>query len=213
MLVRNDKPFAANFPIVVDYNESHPKHVHVAGRAWEPKLTFCRGQTTATFPPTCSGVASTMVCEIKNVSEVPISYECKIPTRFRSVFWFPNGSGTLAPSDSQGIVAHFCPSSENTFSAPMYCVARALEDPDNAVEGPLKSFMMSDALDMGEPAPTYVLQFVGHGKKSSLSVDPEFLDLGAVKASETICIGSNASSSLGTSKRKPEQNVKPVVIL
>lgn len=223
MMVRNEKPFAANFPIVVDYNDSQPKSLHVAGRAWDPKLTFCRGQPTATFPPTCSGIASMMLCDIKNVSEIPISYECKIPQRFRSgsgnaKFWFPSGTGTLAPSDSQGIAAHFCPYSENTFSAPMYCVARALEDPDNFVEGPLKSLMMSDTLDISEPAPQYVLQFVGHGKKSALSVDPEFLDLGAVKASETVCIGSNGSSNLnlGTTQRKRnsrDQPVKPVMIL
>jgi len=224
MWVRNEKPFAANFPIVVDYNESHPKTVRVAGRAWDPKLTFCRGMPTATFPPTCSGIASNMLCEIKNVSEIPISFECRIPTRFRNLFWFPRASGTLAPSDAQGILAHFRPEREDTFSAPMYCVARAVEDPDNIVEGPLKSLMMSDSLDMGEPAPTYVLQFVGHGKKSALSVDVGLvnesgegvLDLGAVKANDVVCIGSHAAgnTNIATSARKrTREPVKPVIIL
>merc|ERR1719162_2665257 len=129
MMVRNERQFSANFPIVVDYNESQPKNLRVAGRSWEPKLAFCRGQTTATFPPTCSGIESKMVCEIKNLSEIPISYQCNIPMRFRNQFRFTTGSGTLAPADAQGIVAHFCPNSENTFSAPMYCVAQAVEDP------------------------------------------------------------------------------------
>jgi hypothetical protein len=217
MAVRNEKAFQAYFPVVVDYNDSHPKTLHVAGRAWDPKLTFCRGQPTATFPPTCAGIASRMVCEIKNISEIPLSYECKIPTRFRGNFWFEKVSGSLLPSEVGGIDAHFCPSSESTFSAPMYCVAKAVEDADTVVEGPLKALMMSpwsDSKDTGEPAPTYVLQFVGHGKKAALSLDPELLDLGAVKANEQVVIGTGGMGSLNSSRRRRnEQAVKPVMIL
>jgi hypothetical protein len=217
MKVRNEKAFAANFPIVVDYNRNQPKSLHVAGRAWDPKLTFCHGAPAATFPPTCSGIASKMVCEIKNISEIPIMYECTIPNRFRNTFWFEKASGTLLPSQAGGIVAHFCPSNENTFSAPMYCVARAVEDSDNDVKGPLKALMNSDAQGKEEPSPTYVLQFVGHGKKPALSLDPEFLDLGAVKANEQVCIESHGMGggigNLNNSTRPPQQSVRPVMIL
>lgn len=178
---RNESAFVANFQIVVDYNESHPKNLRVAGRAWEPRLSFCRGQPTVTFPPTCSGIASTMTCQIKNISEVPVSYECKIPSRYRSLFWFSDPFGRLLPSESSSVVAHFCPNSEKVFSAPMYCVARCVSDPDNVVEGPMKA-LMSDTTGMSDATPAYVLQFVGHGKAPALSVDPDNLDFGAVKA-------------------------------
>jgi len=181
MVGRNERAFVANFPIVVDYNESHPLTLHVAGRAWEPKLAVCGGQPTVTFPPTCSGIPSNFVCGIKNVSEIPISYECRIPSRFRSMFWFPNATGQLSPSESGSVTAHFCPTSESVFSAPMYVVAKAIENPDNAVEGPLEA-LMSPSVGVNSADPTYVLQFVGHGKGPAISLDPDYVDLGPVQA-------------------------------
>jgi len=182
-VARNEAAFSANFQVVVDYYESQPKTIRVSGRAWQPQLAFCNGQSTITFPPTCSGIASTMVCPVKNVSEIPISYECRIPSRFRSTFWFAQQSGQLAPSETTNIVAHFSPSSERVFSAPLYCVAGCLEDPDSFVEGPLKALVNSRASRIDEQ-PSYVLQMVGHGKGPALSLEPSSLDLGAVKACE-----------------------------
>mmetsp|Transcript_52322 Transcript_52322/g.132209 ORF Transcript_52322/g.132209 Transcript_52322/m.132209 type:complete len:1905 (+) Transcript_52322:207-5921(+) len=181
----NENAFVANFQIVVDYNDGQPKTLRVSGRAWEPKVTFCRGQSMVTFPPTCSGIASSMECMIRNVSEVPITYECKIPTRFRSLFWFASSIGQLGPSESSSIVAHFCPNSEQVFSAPLYCVARCVEDPDNTVEGPLKALMPATA-HAASATPTYVLQFVGHGKGPAISLEPDSLDLGAVRACDEV---------------------------
>eukprot|EP00434_Breviolum_minutum_P043928 symbB.v1.2.039177.t1/scaffold6387.1/size18500/2 len=112
-VAKNDVPYVANFQVVADYFDSQPKMIRVSGRAWRPQLAFCNGQLNVTFPPTCSGIASTMVCAVKNVSEIPISYECRIPTRFRSTFWFTEPSGQLAPSESTSIIAKFCPSSES----------------------------------------------------------------------------------------------------
>merc|ERR1719188_2736458 len=180
-VARNETPYVANFQIVVDYNESQPKTLRVSGRAWQPKLTFCRGQPTVTFPPTCSGISSSMACAIKNVSEIKVSYEVKIPSRFRKWFWFSDAASELDPSESSRVTAHFCPDSEKIFSAPMYCIARCVEDPDNLVEGPLKS-LMAPAAGVAEAAPQYVLQLVGHGKGPALSLEPDTLDLGAVKA-------------------------------
>mmetsp|Transcript_101399 Transcript_101399/g.241823 ORF Transcript_101399/g.241823 Transcript_101399/m.241823 type:complete len:1868 (+) Transcript_101399:77-5680(+) len=178
---RNETPYVANFQVVVDYYESQPKIIRVSARAWKPQLSFCNGQLNVTFPPTCSGIASTMVCAVKNVSEIPISYECRIPSRFRSTFWFSEPAGRLAPSESTSIIANFCPSSERVFSAPMYCATSCIEDPDNFVEGPLRAL-----LNVPAPAeePSYVLQLVGHGKGPALSLEPDSLDLGATKACE-----------------------------
>lgn len=184
-VAKNDQAYVANFQVVVDYNESQPKTIRVSGRAWQPQLSFCRGQPTVTFPPTCSGIASTLVCTVKNVSEIPISYECRIPTRLRSTFWFPEPAGQLAPSESASLTAHFCPSSERVFSAPMYCAARCVEDPDNYVEGPLRA-LLPRAAEADEEQPSYVLQLVGHGKGPALSLEPNGLDLGAVKACEEV---------------------------
>lgn len=183
-VARNDVPYVANFQVVADYFDSQPKMIRVSGRAWRPQLSFCNGQLNVTFPPTCSGIASTMACAVKNVSEIPISYECRIPTRFRSTFWFTEASGQLAPSESTSVVANFCPSSERVFSSPMYCAAHCLEDSDNIVEGPLKALLNSSA--PSEDQPSYVLQLVGHGKGPALSLEPDGLDLGAVKACETL---------------------------
>eukprot|EP00440_Ansanella_granifera_P063072 gb/GFBE01068393.1/.p1 GENE.gb/GFBE01068393.1/~~gb/GFBE01068393.1/.p1 ORF type:complete len:1946 (+),score=403.79 gb/GFBE01068393.1/:1-5838(+) len=184
-VAKNDQAYTANFQIVVDYNESQPKTIRVSGRAWKPQLTFCRGQPTVTFPPTCAGIACSMVCTVKNVSEIPISYECRIPARFRSTFWFPEPTGQLAPSESASLLAHFCPSSERVFSAPMYCAALCVEDPDNFVEGPLRSLLLGAAAIKDEE-PSYVLQLVGHGKGPALHLEPNGLDLGAVKACEEV---------------------------
>jgi hypothetical protein len=185
IVARNEKPFHANFQIVVDYNESHPKTLRVAGRSWEPQLSVCRGLSVVTFPPTCAGIASSMNCAIKNVSEIPISYECKIPSRFRNRFWFNEGSGQLAPSESSVVVANFCPGSEKVFSAPLYCIAKSVEDPDTIVEGPLKALLPRD-VGGTDAAPQYVLQLVGHGKGPAISVDPSSLDLGAVRANSQV---------------------------
>eukprot|EP00933_Yihiella_yeosuensis_P030543 TRINITY_DN24181_c0_g1_i1.p1 TRINITY_DN24181_c0_g1~~TRINITY_DN24181_c0_g1_i1.p1 ORF type:complete len:1639 (+),score=361.06 TRINITY_DN24181_c0_g1_i1:466-4917(+) len=181
---KNLEAYVANFQVVVDYNETQPKTIRVSGRAWQPQLSFCRGAPTVTFPPTCSGIASNMICDIKNVSEIPIWYECRIPTRFRSTFSFPEASGQLAPSESGSITAQFCPTSEKVFSAPMYCAARCVEDPDNFVEGPLRALVSGGT--SGESPPDYVMQLVGHGKGPALSLEPEGLDLGAVKACEEV---------------------------
>lgn len=185
-VAKNDVPYVANFQVVADYFDSQPKMIRVSGRAWRPQLAFCNGQLNVTFPPTCSGIASTMVCAVKNVSEIPISYECRIPTRFRSTFWFTEPSGQLAPSESTSIIAKFCPSSERVFSSPMYCAAESLEDPDNIVEGPLKALLSGSSRPSEGSHPSYVLQLVGHGKGPVLSLEPDGLDLGAVKACETL---------------------------
>jgi len=182
---RNEVPFVAIFQIVVDYNEGQPKTMRVSGRAWEPKVTFCRGQSMVTFPPTCSGIASNMNCLIRNVSEIPIRYECKIPTRFRSIFEFPESSGRLMPSETSEIMARFCPNTEKVFSAPLYCIARCAEDPDNAIEGPLRALLPDDG-GAANATPTYVLQFVGHGKGPAVSLEPDNLDLGAVRACDEV---------------------------
>lgn len=183
-VAKNDVPYVANFQVVADYFESGPKTIRVSGRAWKPQLSFCSGQMSVTFPPTCSGIASTMVCSVKNVSEIPISYECRIPSRFRSTFWFTEPAGQLAPSESTSIVANFCPSSERVFSSPMYCATQCLKDPDNIVAGPLRALV--DASTSHDDQPSYVLQLVGHGKGPALSLEPDGLDLGAVKACETL---------------------------
>jgi len=184
-VAKNERPYVATFEVVVDYNESQPKTIRVTGRAWKPQLSFCRGQPTVTFPPTCSGIASSMLCTIKNVSEIPIAYECRIPTRFRSTFWFASATGQLAPSESATLASHFCPSSERVFSAPMYCAAHVVEDQDNFVEGPLRA-LLPPATNAADEAPSYALQLVGHGKGPALSLEPEGLDLGAVKACEEV---------------------------
>lgn len=181
---RNENAYVANFQIVVDYNEGHPKTLRVSGRAWEPKVTFCRGQSMVTFPPTCSGIASSMECMIRNVSEIPITYECRIPSRFRKLFWFETATGELLPSESSTIVANFCPNGEKVFSAPLYCMARCIEDPDNSVHGPLRALMPDAAGATSEPS--YVLQFVGHGKVPAISLEPDELDLGAVRACDEV---------------------------
>mmetsp|Transcript_107359 Transcript_107359/g.309044 ORF Transcript_107359/g.309044 Transcript_107359/m.309044 type:complete len:1834 (-) Transcript_107359:146-5647(-) len=181
----NEVAFTANFQMVVDYNEGHPKTLRVSGRAWEPKVTFCRGQSMVTFPPTCSGIASRMECMIRNVSEIPITYECKIPVRFRSLFWFDTPIGRLGPSEATHSIANFCPTSEKVFSAPLYCIARCAEDRDNIIEGPLRSFVSPSPNGSGDN-PTYVLQFVGHGRGPAISLEPDNLDLGAVKACDEV---------------------------
>ncbi|CAL1158256.1 unnamed protein product [Cladocopium goreaui] len=58
------------------------------------------------------------------------------------------------------------------------------KDSDNIVEGPLKALLNSSA--PSEDQPSYVLQLVGHGKGPALSLEPDGLDLGAVKACETL---------------------------
>lgn len=182
---RNDVAYAAHFKVVVDYNEGQPKTIRVSGRCWLPQLSFGHGLTSLTFPPTCSGIASTMTCKVKNSSEIPIAFECRIPTRFRSNFWFEEPSGKLAPSATASLVAHFCPTGERVFSAPLYCFTRCLEDPEsNLVEGPLRSLLPFSSL--GDREPSYVLQLVGHGKQPALALDPAGLDLGPVKVGEEV---------------------------
>jgi hypothetical protein len=182
---RNEIPFAAKFPVVVDYNASQPLIMRVSGRSWEPKLSVCRGQQIVTFPPTCSGIVSNYTCDIQNVSEIPISYECQIPHRKRTQFWFPNPNGKLGPSASIDLVAQFCPNREDTCSTPLYCVARARQDLDDVVKGPLEALVPAQ-LSTQEPQRAYVLQFVGHGKGPALLVDPESLDLGAIRACDEV---------------------------
>lgn len=187
---KNAQAYVANFRVVVDYQDATPKTLRVTGRAWNPQVSLCRGISTVTFPPTCAGIASSMSCIIKNVSEIPITYECKIPTRFRNLFWFSNPSGRLAPSQSSSVVAHFCPDTEKVFSAPLYCVARAVNDADNAVTGPLRELMTTAAAGAGGTMigdnPNYVLQLVGHGKGPAISLEPDRMDLGAVKAYDEV---------------------------
>lgn len=183
---RNDRFFAANFSLVVDYNENQPKILRVLGRSWTPEIVFCRGQAAVTFPPTSSGITTSLPFEVKNISEIPISYECRIPSRFRNVFWFDQASGELKPSQSTSLVAHFCPGSEKVFSAPMYCVARCIEDKDNLVEGPMR--ILQGTKSFHSDAESYVLQLVGHGKGPMLSLDPSSLDLGAVRARDEVKI-------------------------
>lgn len=184
-IARNENAFNANFQIVVDYNEAHPKTLRVAGRCWDPRVSFCKGQPTLTFPPTCSGIASSILCPIKNVSEIPVKYHCQIPSRFRSLFWFQDSSGELAPSESRSIQAFFCPNSDKAFSAPLYCSAACIEDPDNAVLGPLQALVKRPAATL-EEAPAYKLQFVGHGRGPALSLEPDMVDLGAVMACDEV---------------------------
>eukprot|EP00928_Gymnodinium_smaydae_P093696 TRINITY_DN77_c0_g2_i1.p1 TRINITY_DN77_c0_g2~~TRINITY_DN77_c0_g2_i1.p1 ORF type:complete len:1372 (-),score=321.32 TRINITY_DN77_c0_g2_i1:54-3857(-) len=181
---RNEVAFVSNIPVVVDYNEAYPKMLRVSGRCWEPKLRFCRGQSIVTFPASCSGIVSSVTCEVQNISEIPISYECRIPHRKRKHFSFPVPGGRQAPSEICELAAEFCPSDEGTYSAPMYCLARSLEDPEGVVEGPLRSLLPK--LGAADPTPSYVLQFVGHGKGPMLTLDPESLDLGAVRACDEV---------------------------
>lgn len=193
---RNQMPYVASFQIVVDYNESHPKTLRVSGRAWEPKVTFCRGQSMVTFPPTCAGIASSMQCMVRNVSEIPVFFQCKIPSRFRSIFWFEGSTGQLGPSESGSVTGSFCPDSERVFSAPLYCTARCVEDPDDLIVGPLRELkgQPPDPSRPGEDGSkttvatngSYVLQFVGHGKVPAIALEPEHLDLGAVRAYDEV---------------------------
>eukprot|EP00929_Paragymnodinium_shiwhaense_P112421 TRINITY_DN80679_c0_g1_i1.p1 TRINITY_DN80679_c0_g1~~TRINITY_DN80679_c0_g1_i1.p1 ORF type:complete len:1858 (+),score=467.04 TRINITY_DN80679_c0_g1_i1:131-5704(+) len=182
---RNEQPYAAVFPIVVDYNESSPKELHVAGRCWEPKLNFCRGQPVVTLPPACAGMSSSTACEIQNISEIPVLFECRVPSRYRQWFHFPTPTGVLKPAGNGDAVALFTPNRDDTFSAPMYCVAQAMFDEDDIVEGPLKALAPRSAA-LQDPAPAYVLQFVGHGKGPALQLDPENLDMGAVRACDQV---------------------------
>jgi hypothetical protein len=184
-VTRNEVPFVAKFPVIVDYNTSQPVILRASGRSWEPKLNVCRGQQIVTFPPTCSGIVSSYTCEIQNVSEIPISYECQIPHRKRNQFWFQTSSGKLGPSASCDLVAQFCPSREDTCSTPLYCVARARQDLDDVVKGPLEALVPAP-INIKEPSRNYVLQFVGHGKGPALLVDPESLDLGAIRACDEV---------------------------
>lgn len=182
---KNEQPFEASFPLVVDYNDSRPKSLRVIGRAWEPRISICRGSQTVTFPPTCAGIPSSMPCEIRNASEIHVAYVCKIPSRYQASFWFEQASGQLQPQGVETLTAHFCPRSEKAFSAPVYCTASSLEDAHGVVEGPLKALMMP-APSVTQATPTYALQFVGHGKPPALSLDPESLDLGAVQACQKV---------------------------
>lgn len=179
-IARNEIAFVGTFPVIVDYNESQPRNLRVAGRCWEPKLSFCKGRSIVTFPPTCSGIVSSTTVEIQNVSEIPVLYECKIPSRKRKQFWFPQPGGRLAPSECFDAVVEFCPPTEDTFVAPMSCLSKCIQDPEDIVCGPLRALL--PPVSSFDRTPSYVLQFVGHGKGPALLLDPESLDLGAVRA-------------------------------
>jgi hypothetical protein len=180
---QNEQAFIASFPLIIDYNESNPRPIRVAGRCWEPKLSICRDQLMVTFPPTCSGITSGLVTEIKNVSEIPVSYECKIPSRFRNIFWFPISTGQLLPSESTNVTAQFMPDCEKVFSAPMYTTAKALVDNESIVDGPLKAIMAPPST---KKDPVYAMQLVGHGKAPAISLDPEEIDFGPVQACDEV---------------------------
>jgi hypothetical protein len=182
-VAQNEQAFIASFPLVIDYNESNPRPIRVAGRCWEPKLSICRDQLSITFPPTCSGITSGLVTEIKNVSEIPVSFECKIPSRFRNTFWFPISTGQLLPSESTNVTAQFMPDCEKIFCAPMYTTAKALVDNESIVDGPLKALM---APPSSKKDPVYAMQLVGHGKAPAISLDPAEIDFGPVQAFDEV---------------------------
>jgi len=187
LAARNEAAYVATFPIIVDYNEKRPISFRAIGRCWEPRISLCRAQRTVTFPPTCSGIESMMKCEVKNMSEVPVAFTCKIPARYQAWFNFPNPSGVLMPLETTVVPARFCPGSDTTFSAPVYVLARGIEDPDGVVEGPLKALTSPEALDkVMDVAPSYALLFVGHGKGPALSVEPQDLELSAVRACDEV---------------------------
>jgi len=72
-----------------------------------------------------------MQYKLKNVSEVPVDFEVKIPKKFNKSFWLPFAGGNLLPGADLELAAQFSPEKQGLYSTAMYTAVNELRDKED----------------------------------------------------------------------------------
>ncbi|CEL95461.1 unnamed protein product [Vitrella brassicaformis CCMP3155] len=181
----NTTPLTATFQLVLNEDDKSVLPIAVAGRAWMPKGVLAHGKSEMFFPPTCAGVAGTDVVPLRNATEIPLTFSCRLPPKATPHFTLPCPSGYLGPAEEVSLPCQFYPAEAKTYATPLYVALRAAADDTQAVLGPLRQLVTPP------PAPSprsceLALRLVGQATGPVLSVSPCDVDLGDVAALDTV---------------------------
>jgi len=143
---KNKIPFRARLAIIFNFDEDNPKFVSLIGRCWEPYLQI----SPLTFPQTCVGASSTLICDVRNVSEIPVDFKLTVPKKFQKIFTLQQTEGHLLPLQESNIVAQFSPQ----------------------VDG-VTGTVMSMSLNSDGARREMAVQMLGHARIPALSLEPQ----------------------------------------
>ena len=168
---------------ILNYTITNAQNIHLSGKCFKPQLKIAN-KGKLFFPPTYPGVSSKQKLIVKNDSQIPIEYECMVPSKFKEVVLFDPVKALLQSQEEKHITTTFTPLAKNEYRLSVPMQVTNIYDTVKECIGYFNpgSGVAVKAQPRREHS-KYELRIYGVGNDGSLSIKPAKLEF------ETVTVG------------------------